>query len=124
MVKREKLEAMRWEEEQRASIDVRANQLHDLNTQNEHQISVAEFAHTNAVVKGNIAAASMKGSMKSQKDVIEADYNRRIEEVLSLKENTEKSRHEVKLSAGRNLTILIFRFPVSLLRLRIVSFVS
>lgn len=101
MAQREKLQARRWEEEQIAAIDARANQIQELNLLGISQVTNAQIANKNAVEKGNIVATKMKQYMRSENDIIDANHSRRIDAVLSLKDNIAISRKEVKDSAGK-----------------------
>ena len=101
MAQREKNQAMRWEDEQIAAINARANQIQELNLLGISQVTNAQIGHKDAVTKGNIVATKMKQYMRSENDIIDANHTRRIEAVLSLKDNTAISRKEVKDSAGK-----------------------
>ena len=101
MAQREKNQVIRWEDEQIAAIDARANQIQELNLLGLSQVASAQIGHKDAVTKGNIVATKMKQYMRSENDIIDANHSRRIEAVLSLKDNTAISRKEVKDSAGK-----------------------
>ena len=107
MSKREKGNALRWEEDQIAAIDARLNHIEELSALGITQVAAAQAGHAAAVIRGNIVANNMKESMRSENEIIEAHHAKRIENVLALKESTALSRKEVKDSAGKIIEIPI-----------------
>ena len=101
MSKREKGNALRWEEDQIAAINSRLYHIEELSALGITQVAAAEAGHAAAVIRGNIVANNMKESMRSENEILEAHHAKRIENVLALKESTALSRKEVKDSAGK-----------------------
>ena len=74
MAEREKLQALRWEDEQLSAIDSRANQIEELNALGISQIIAAQTSHTKAIIKGNIVANIMKDSMRTENEMINQNH--------------------------------------------------
>lgn len=97
MATKDKMKSLRWEGEK---IDARANQIEELASLGQSQVTAAQAGHAAAVLRGNVAANMMKESIRSENEMMEVHHAKRIDDILALKESTAASRKEVKDSAG------------------------
>lgn len=94
------IRAIRKEAEQIAANEARLKQIEDDNAIAAAQIATAQACSVNAVIRGNLAATTMKDMMRSEYQQIEMNNAKRTEDVSALNEAIASSRKDIKDAAG------------------------
>lgn len=95
------LRAVRKEAEQIAAVEARLKQIEEDNATSAAQIATVQACSVNAVMRGNIAASTMKDMMLSENQQIEMSNAKRSDGVSALKKSIDSSRKDIKEAAGK-----------------------
>ena len=94
------IRAVRKEAEQIAAAEARQKQIDDKNALLAAQTATAQACSVNAVIRGNLAASTMKDMMLSEFMQMEMNNTKRIEDVSALEDTIASTRKEIKDAAG------------------------
>ena len=100
------IRAVRKEAEQIAAVEARLRQIEEDNATAAAQIATVQACSVNALIRGNLAATTMKDMMRSEYEQMEMSNAKRSDDVSALKKSIDSSRKDIKDAAGKTHHLL------------------
>jgi hypothetical protein len=100
------IQAVRREAEQIAAVEARLKQIEEDNATAAAQIATVQACGVNAVIRGNLAATTMKDMMRSENQQMQMSNAKRSDDVSALQKSIDSSRKDIKEAAGKTRHLL------------------
>lgn len=100
------IRAVRKDAEEIAAAEARLKQIEDDNATAAAQLATVQACSTNAVIRGNLAATTMKDMIRSENQQIEMSNAKRSDDLSALQKSIDSSRKDIKEAAGKTHLLL------------------
>jgi hypothetical protein len=89
-----------------AAVEARLKQIEEDNATAAAQIASVQACSVNAVIRGNLAATTMKDMMRSENQQMEMSNAKRSDDVSALQKSIDSSRKDIKEATGKTHLLL------------------